>query len=167
MPACLRACLPACLPACLLACLRACLPACLCACLPACLCACLPRPTSGCRIGPAFYHNTEYQHVNTDLLFRLRFIHCTMVTPFILPCCLSLWLVNKKVRNCWRDISELYSFYLLHHSNGQTHVCLIASSVKIITKCVAVVYRFKSARMVSCWGLYACSWAVICQYSWC
>ena len=33
--------------------------------------------------------------------------------------------------------------------NGPMHVCLIASSVKIITKHVAVVYRFKSARMVS------------------
>ena len=33
--------------------------------------------------------------------------------------------------------------------NGQTHMCLIASSVKIVTKCIAVVYQFKSARMVS------------------
>ena len=36
------------------------------------------------------------------------------------------------------------------HANGQMHMCIIASSVKIITKHVAVVYRFKSARMVSC-----------------
>ena len=43
----------------------------------------------------------------------------------------------------------MYSFYLLRHANGQTHVCLIASSVKIITKRVAVVYQFKLARMVS------------------
>ena len=43
----------------------------------------------------------------------------------------------------------MYGFYLLHHANGQMHVCLIASSVKIITKRVAIVYRFKSARMVS------------------
>ena len=34
--------------------------------------------------------------------------------------------------------------------NGQMHVCLIASSGIIITKYVAVVYRFKLARMVSC-----------------
>ena len=34
-------------------------------------------------------------------------------------------------------------------SNGQTHMCLIASSVKIINKYVAVMYQFKSARMVS------------------
>ena len=32
---------------------------------------------------------------------------------------------------------------------------------------VFALYWFKSARMVSCWGLYACSWAVICQYSCC
>ena len=43
----------------------------------------------------------------------------------------------------------MYGFYLLHHGNGQMHVCLITSFVKIITKCVAVVYRFKSAKVVS------------------
>ena len=43
----------------------------------------------------------------------------------------------------------MYGFYLLRHVNGQMHVCLIASHVKIITKRVAVVYRFKSVRMVS------------------
>ena len=32
---------------------------------------------------------------------------------------------------------------------GQMHMCLIASSVKIITKCIFAVYGFKSARMVS------------------
>ena len=31
--------------------------------------------------------------------------------------------------------------------NGQTHMCLIASFVTINTKCVAVVYQFKSARI--------------------
>ena len=39
--------------------------------------------------------------------------------------------------------------YLLCHTNSKTSVCLIASSVKIITKRVAVVYRFKSAGVVS------------------
>ena len=43
----------------------------------------------------------------------------------------------------------MYGFYLLHHANGQTHVCLIALFVKIITKHVAVMYQFKSARIVS------------------
>ena len=33
----------------------------------------------------------------------------------------------------------IYTLYLLHHANGQMHVCLIASSVKIITKYIAVV----------------------------
>ena len=42
------------------------------------------RLTSG-RIGPVFSHNVGYQHTTTDLLFKLRFIHCTMVSPFILP----------------------------------------------------------------------------------
>ena len=43
----------------------------------------------------------------------------------------------------------MYGFYLLCHTNGHTHVSLIASSVNIITKRVAVMYQFKSARMVS------------------
>ena len=47
---------------------------------------------------------------------------------------LSLWLVNKKMRSCWRDVNELYTLYLLHHANGQMHVYLIASSVAIINK---------------------------------
>ena len=44
-----------------------------------------------------------------------------------------------------RKGEKLYGFYLLRHANGQMHVCLIASSVKIITKHIVVVYRFKSA----------------------
>ena len=35
--------------------------------------------------------------------------------------------------------------YLLRHANGQTYMCLIASSIKNITKHVAVVYGFKSS----------------------
>ena len=50
----------------------------------------------------------------------------------------------------------MYGFYLLHYANGQTHVYLTASSVKIITKRVAVVYRFKSARMVSVMLRFMC-----------
>ena len=47
---------------------------------------------------------------------------------------LSLWLVNKKVRNHSRGVDELFGLYLLCHDNGQMHMCLIASSVKIINK---------------------------------
>ena len=39
--------------------------------------------------------------------------------------------------------------YYVTLSIGQRHVSLIASSIKISNKHVAVVYRFKSARMVS------------------
>ena len=39
--------------------------------------------------------------------------------------------------------------YYITLINGPVHVCLIASSVKIIIKHVAVVYQFKSARMIS------------------
>ena len=110
--------------------------------------ACLPavRPVSGGRIGPVFPHNSEYWHTNTDLLFWLRFIHYIIVSSFILHCFSSLWLVNEKVRNYWRDVNELYGLNLLSHASGQMHMYLIASSVKIITKCyVFTMYRFKSA----------------------
>ena len=116
--------------------------------LPASLPPCLPavRPTSGGRIGPFLSHNTEYRLTNTDLLFRLRFIHCTLVSPFILPCLpFSLTGERKGKKSLWRGVDELHGFYLLRHANGQTHVCLIASSVKIIAiKRIAVVYGFKS-----------------------
>ena len=104
---------------------------------------------------------------NTDLLFRLRFIHCAMESPFIIYCFPFSLTGEQNVRNRWRGVDELYGLYLLCHANGQMHMYLIASSVKVITKHVFVVYRFKSARMVSCWDLYACSRDVIGQYSCC
>ena len=44
------------------------------------------KSTSGERIWPVFSHNTESQCTNTDLLFQIRLINCTMVSPFILHC---------------------------------------------------------------------------------
>ena len=68
------------------------------------------------------------------------------MSPFILPCLpFSLTGERKGEKSLWRGVDELYGFYLLRHANGQTHVCLIASSVKIIAiKHIAVVYGFKS-----------------------
>ena len=44
--------------------------------------------------------------------------------------------------------------YLLRQANGQMHMYMIVSYVKIINKHnVFVVYRFKSARMILCWDL--------------
>ena len=48
-----------------------------------------------------------------------------------------------------------YAYYDVYicHINGQMHMSLIASSVKIITKHninIFAMYRFTSARMVSC-----------------
>ena len=51
--------------------------------------------------------------------------------------------MNEKVRNRWRGVYEFYEFYLLRHANGQTQVSFIASSVKIITKRVAVMYQIQ------------------------
>ena len=99
--------------------------------------------------------DTEYHRANADVLFQLRFMHCAMVSSFVLAS-LSLWMVNEKVRNRWRGVNELYGLYLLHYANGQIHVCLIELSVKTVTKRVFALYRFKSARVVSCWDLYVC-----------
>ena len=113
--------------------------------------ACLPavRPTSGRRIGQIFSYNTEYRLVNTDLLFQLRFIHCAMLSPFILHCFpFSLTGDQKGEKKFWTGANEFYGLYLLRHANGQIHVCLIASSLKIINKRVAAVYQFKLARNV-------------------
>ena len=54
--------------------------------------------------------------------------------------------MNEKVRIRSEEVSmNCTAFYLLRHADGQTHVCLIASSVKIIAiKRIAVVYGFKS-----------------------
>ena len=57
-------------------------------------------------------------NVTTDLLFRLRFIHCTIVNPFnpLLLIKFSLWLTNKNVRNHKRGVNKnCNSFYLLCH----------------------------------------------------
>ena len=40
-----------------------------------------------------------------------------------------------------------YTYYV-RLINGQMHVCLIASSVKIITKCIAVVYLSQGGFML-------------------
>ena len=58
-----------------------------------------------------------------------------MVSPFILPACLSIWLVNEKARNRWRGVDELYGFtYYVMLINSQIHVYLIPSFVKNIEK---------------------------------
>ena len=67
---------------------------------------------------------------------------------------LSLWLVNEKMRNYWRGVDELRSLHLLHHTSGQMHMYLIASSINITNKCNAFgMYCFKPSRMVWCLDL--------------
>ena len=122
--------------------------------LSACLPACLPtgspavRLTNGKRIGLVFSHNTKYPCANTSLLFWLRFIHCTMVSPFILHCFPFTSTGEQKgeelLEMCWWVL-------LLILINGKIPMYLIVSSIKIITRRVFVVNWFKSARMVSCW----------------
>ena len=72
--------------------------------------ACLPAitPTSCGRIRPVFSHNTKYRCANTDLLFWLRFIHYTIVSPFILHC-FSFSMTGeqkgeKLLKKCWWNV---------------------------------------------------------------
>ena len=105
-------------------------------------------------IGPLFSHNTGYGCATTDLLIQFWFIHCDIMSPFILHCFAFSLAGEWKVRNHWRGVDKLYGLYLLRHANGQMHVYLIASSIKIITQCnIFAMYRFKSASMVSSWDL--------------
>ena len=126
------------------------------------------RPTSSVRIGPVFSHNTGYWCATTDLLIRLRFIHCDIVGCFILHCFSFFWLVNKR----WEITKEVSincnGLYLLFHAKGEMHVYMVTWSIKFINKHnVFAMYQFKSAMMVSCWDLYMCSWAMIYQYICC
>ena len=75
-----------------------------------------------------------------------------MVSPFILHYfSFSLtgeWKGEKLLKRCW----WIAVAYINCPINGQTHVYMIASFVKIINKCnVFAMYQFKSARM--CFGL--------------
>ena len=91
------------------------------------------------------------------MLFRLIFKHCTMVSPFILPC-LPFSLTDeqigeKSLKRC-RWIVWLLFITSCKLMANCTCMCLIASSVKIITNHVTIVDRFKLDRMVSCWDLF-------------
>ena len=80
------------------------------------------------------------------------------MSPFILPYLPFSFTGEQKVRNCWRSVDKLYGFYLLHHANGRTHVCLIASSIKIITiKRIAVACTDSSHHDGFMLRLKACS----------
>ena len=128
-------------------------------CLPGYLPAGLPaiRPTSGGSIA-IFSCEAEYWYSNTDLLLWLRFIHCSMISPFILHCFFpierwKMWEITKDVSmNC----NDLHS---LSHAKGQMLVYVIILSIKIINKYnIFILYLFKSVKMVSHWDLclYIC-----------
>ena len=79
------------------------------------LSACLPtvRPTSDWRKGPAFSHDTEYWRTNTNLLFRLRFLYYTMVSPFIVPCLLFSLSGEQKSEKIFKRCRWIVSLVLI------------------------------------------------------
>ena len=78
--------------------------------------ACFPavRPTSSRRIGPVFAHNTDYQQANTDMFFKLRFIHYTMVIPFILLATAEV-SINCMAYTYYITLMAKYVCSWLHH----------------------------------------------------
>ena len=135
---------------------------------PACLLAI--RPTSRGRIGPVFSHNARYRCATTDLLIQLRFIHCTIVSPFILHCFSFSLTVERKgekllIRCRW--IVMAYTYYVTQMA--KCTCTWLHHPFKLLTSTVFLLCTDTShaVRMVLCWDLYVCSWAVICQYSCC
>ena len=73
-----------------------------------------PWPISVRRIYPVFWCNKGYLHAITDLLFQWRFIHCTIVSPCILP----LWVTySTKMWENHKKVSIKLSQLLLHPAN--------------------------------------------------
>ena len=60
------------------------------------------------------------------------------MSPFILPCLPFSLTGERKGEKLLKRFDELHVLYILCHANGQTHVCLIASSVKTIIKFAAI-----------------------------
>ena len=105
------------------------------------------RPTSGKMISPFFSHSKKYWCVTTNLLFWLRFIHFTIVNPFILHCFSFLWLTNKKVEKWQKDIDKILasSYYVLQMAKMHVNMIISAPVVKLLKSTMLfVVYWFKS-----------------------
>ena len=86
------------------------------------------------RYGQFYSHNREYQRANTDLLFQIRFISCAIVSPFIIHYFLFSLSSEHKGEILWKRCRWIVWLILLCHANGQKHIYLIASSIKIIYK---------------------------------
>ena len=73
---------------------------------------CLPavRPSSATCTGPIFLTNNVIDVYNMNLLFQKRFIHCTMVIPYMLH-----WpsLFFSKVSNSWKKVLITLGLYFL------------------------------------------------------
>ena len=112
-----------------------------------------------------------YWRATTDLLFWLRFIHCTMHSEFFHP--LLLLFLFDWLMKMW-EITEVVSincngFYLLRHASGQMHVNIYdyqwaSCMLKLLANTIAMLilpctgWNHKAQAVVnSC----MCSWAVI------
>ena len=125
-------------------------------------------------MGPVFSHNAEYRCANPDLLFRLRFIHCAMVSPFIIRCfsfsLTDYWKGEKSQKWCWLIITAS-SYYVtqvakcmwIWLSVSQLLKLLSAMLISLRSQVCSDWFHKLQAMMISC----ICSWAVICQYSRC
>ena len=76
------------------------------------------------------------------------FCHGESFYPSLLSFLFDWWTKRSEIAEEVSMNCTVFTNYVTL-SNGQRHVCLIASSIKIINKHIAVMYWFKSARMVS------------------
>ena len=86
--------------------------------------------------------SSVFVHISPIFSCWVTFIYCAILSPFILSCLLFPLTGKQKVKNCWRGVDELYSLYLLSHTYHEMHVCLIALSINIITKCIVAMSQF-------------------------
>ena len=127
------------------------------------------RPTSGGRIGPVFL-TIQVIDPLPDLLIWLRFIHRTIVSPFILQnFSISLtheWKDEKSLKRCWWIVMA-YTYYVMLMA-----ICMciwLHHPLKLSTSTAFLPCTNSSQpgwfHVETC--LYVCSWAVICHYSSC
>ena len=94
--------------------------------------------------------------------------HGESFDPSLLPFLFVWWMKRWEIAVEVSMNRMAYTYYFTLMAKC-TYAWLHHSLIKIINKCnvFPCSYWFKSTRIISCWDLHACSWAVVCQYSCC
>ena len=91
---------------------------------------------------------------------------CWVLSFFIAS--LSLWLVIKKVRKNSEEVPMNFTAYTYYVMLMAKCMCVwLHHPLKLLTSVLLQCTNSSQPGMFLCWVLYACSWAVIYQYSCC